>query len=127
MSVVLNTLVPDFWARPDIAARAAEMAAADPVEFHQQWATVILEAVLTLLDLAGVEATDAVVAECLLDPKRIARVWDSAKAMGKLTEESAPVPMMDALIALQQTPIDVRETQFAHVVGKLRRAADSAN
>lgn len=113
-------LSPTSWARSDIAQRAADIAAAESNEHHRYWATIILEAVLALIDLAGCDATNILIEECLLDPSRLTSIWEAAKASGRFSESTLPVPALDALAALMQTPADVRIVQFCRVAQSLR-------
>jgi hypothetical protein len=104
----------------EIAAMAALMAASEHDVHHRRWATMILEEVLTMLELAAVEATPAIIVSHLLDPLAMKRTWDSVRAKGKLTPQSEPVPMLDVLTTLLTTPREVRALQFARVVSHLK-------
>lgn len=108
------------WPRREISVMAARIAASECDEHYRRWATMILEAVLTMLELDSVEATPAMVVAHLLDPLAMKMTWDSVRAKGNLTSLSAPVPMLDVLTTLLATPCDVRELQFARIVGYLK-------
>lgn len=114
---------PGYWPSQEIAAMAAQIAASEHDDHHRRWATMILEAVLTMLELDSVEATPATIVSQLLDPLAMKMTWDSVRAKDKLTPQSAPVPMLDALTTLLTTPREVREMQFARVVSRLKSHA----
>ena len=110
---------PVNWPRHEIAAMASQIAAFEH-DNHRRWATMILEAVLTMLELDSVEATPATIVSHLLEPLAMKTTWDSVLAKGKLTPQTAPVPMLDVLTTLLTTPPEVRAMQFARVVSHLQ-------
>lgn len=115
-----EVLNPVHWPRPEIAAKAIEIAVPEHDEHHKRWVTMILEAILTLLELDAVEATPAVLVSHLLDPIAAKNTWDSVRAKGNLTPQTAPIPMLDVLTTLLATPREVREMQFARIVSHLQ-------
>ncbi|ARL38840.1 hypothetical protein [Burkholderia pseudomallei] len=111
------------WPRQEIAAMANEIAASEHDDHHRRWAAMVLEAVLTILELDSVEASPSIIASHLLEPLAMKTTWDSVRAKGKLTPQTAPVPMLDVLTTLLTTPTEVRAIQFARVVSHLKSLA----
>jgi hypothetical protein len=120
-ATILNLVVnPDAWINPRIAEAASKIASADPVEHHRRVATLMLEAILALLELDSTEPTPDILVAHLLNPQIAPATLDSVKAKGRLSPALVPISMVDRLTALQITPRIVRELQFARVVAHLR-------